>query len=360
MFNILNFIFLSSFFYLINSQYSDKYEALINWLLSNGAYISKKLSPNEINPSNRFIYANKPILKNEHLLIIPNNLIISCINPKVYEICYSIYGKIDGDINYDCLLYFLSLDFNSKNSFFKPFYNYFPILNYNDFPVYMTDEDLNKYNITGVSKEIYFAKKYINDLYDMSSDIVPVEFEIYKKYFLYLSTRNYYRKVNNYELYYMVPYADLFSHSINNNAEYYFDEKNNQFILYAKRNIKKNEEITILYGAYNNIELYVDYGFTIKDNNFKCNVTIDFEGKLYYLNGKINKSDILNLINEIKKNTKKSNKEIVNELIKILEDLINDYNKINNNDNQNMKNIMNEQIETMKEYIKILKELKLD
>ena len=357
MFNILNFIFLSSFFYLISSQYSDKYEALINWLLSNGAYISKKLSPNETNPSNRFIYANKPILKNEQLLIIPNNLIISCINPKVYEICYSIYGKIDGDINYDCLLYFLSLDFNSKNSFFRSFYNYFPILNYKDFPVYMTDEDLNKYNITGVSKEIYFAKKYINDLYEMSSDIVPVEFENYKKFFLYLSTRNYYRKIDNYELYYMVPYADLFSHSINNNAEYYFDEKNNQFILYAKRNIKKNEEITILYGAYNNIELYVDYGFTIKDNKFKCNITINFEGKLYDLKGEINKSEILNLINEIKNDTKKSNKNIVNELIKILKDLINNYNKINDNNNINMKNIMNEQIETMKEYINFFKEL---
>ena len=355
-----NFLFLFLNFYQIVSQYSKNYNALINWLISNGAYISNKLSPNEINPSNRFIFAKKPILKNEQLLIIPNNLIISCLNEKVYEICFPIYGQINGNINYDCLLYFLSLDYNSQDSFFRPFYNYFPILNNNDFPVYMSEEEINKYNITGISKEIFLAKKYINDLYEMSNDIVPVDFEFYKKFFLYLSTRNYYRKIKNYELYYMVPFADLLSHSINNNANYYFDEKNNQFILYAKRNIKQNEEITILYGNYNNIELYVDYGFTIKNNIYKCNITINYEGKLFDLNGDVNQSNIINLINEIKKITKKNNKRICKELIEILKDLIKNYKKINyNNNNENIKNIMIEQIETMNEYIKILNELKL-
>ena len=58
----------------------------------------------------------------------------------------------------------------------------------------------------------------------------------------------------------MVPYLDLFNHVNDNNTYYYYDDRRDGFVLYAIRDISKNEEVTVSYGSHHNLYLFTAYG----------------------------------------------------------------------------------------------------
>ena len=168
--NIKNVLYIHLLYTLIIC-YSNNYEQLYNWLISNGAYISKKLIPKEQSLYNRYIVTGEKINQKEELLFIPNKLTISTLNDIVLDKCQkdfmNYYSSLTREeissFDYDCLVYFLTIDIDNNQSFFKNYYNYLPEISKSDFPLYFTDEEkniLSKIELdTQISRQDIFLEK---------------------------------------------------------------------------------------------------------------------------------------------------------------------------------------------------------
>ena len=125
-------IFYFELLYSIIFCYSGNYENLYRWLINNGAYINRKLIPIENSIYNRYIITTEKINKKEEILFIPEKVTISTLNGKVFEKCkkdlseyYSFAPRDElSSFYFDCLVYFLTLDIDNNQSFFKYYYNY--------------------------------------------------------------------------------------------------------------------------------------------------------------------------------------------------------------------------------------------
>ena len=351
------------FSFLINefSCFSVHYENLYNWLISNGAFISKKIMPIEQNSYNRYIISKEEIKKNEEIIFIPNELTLSTLNSIVSGVCktgfeeFNSYASKEEKFSYDfdCLVYFLTIDMDNKNSFFTNFYNYFPKISKNDFPLYFPEEKISLLNKIELDIEIGRQKFFFNkSLNPVKNKILKIEngLEKFKKNFIYVSTRNLERRSSFFEdVNTLVPYLDLLNHDNNFNTWFFYDEKREGFSLYAIRNIEKKEEIKISYGKLNNLYLYSIYGFTIKDNIYRANINIKLFGKkitLFPNNKEAQVKKIMKLYKDIDKI------KLIKEIKQALNNRLNEYQNILDkfNNDININNICNELITTVNNY----------
>ena len=356
------------FFILIIPFFScnyDGYNNLYNWLISNGAFISKKINPLEQNEYNRYIITKEEIKKDEEIIFIPTELTLSTLNNIVSDACkigfkeFNSYASKEEKFSYDfdCLVYFLTIDMDNQNSFFKFFYGYFPQISENDFAIYFPEDKINilkKIELDyEIERQIHFYEKALNPVKDK---IIKIEngIEKFKKNFIYVSTRNFERRSSFFEsVNTLVPFLDLLNHDNNYNTWFIYDEKREGFSLYAIKDIHKNEEITTSYGRLNNIYLYSIYGFTLKDNIYRSNISIKIDGKKFVLFPKVNKEYIINIIKQFKNFDKEKG------LIKIKEALQNrlyEYKNVLNlfKNDINIINICNDLISTVTNYILFL------
>ena len=362
--NIKNVLYIHLLYTLIIC-YSNNYEKLYNWLISNGAYISKKLIPKEQSLYNRYIVTGEKINQKEELLFIPNKLTISTLNDIVLDKCQkdfmNYYSSLTREeissFDYDCLVYFLTIDIDNNQSFFKNYYNYLPEISQSDFPLYFTDEEkniLSKIELdTQISRQDIFLEKA---LMPVKNKIIKIEngLEKFKKNFIYVSTRNFGRRGSFYDdVNTLVPYLDLLNHSNDYNSWFYYDEKRDGFILYAIKNIEKNEEITISYGKFNNLYLYSMYGFTIKDNIYKSSIYIKIKNKKFVLFEKVKEGEIIKIINFFKPTNISEKNNLILEIKNALENKLKEYEKYVGifKNNINIVNICDDLKWIAKEYI---------
>ena len=343
------------------SCYSDGYNNLYNWLISNGAFISPKIIPVEQSIYNRYLKTKEKINKNEEIIFIPNELTLSTLNNKVSEKCKTGFKEFISSASkeekysydFDCLVYFLTIDMDNKNSFFKYYYSYFPSISENDFALYFPEDKINilkKIELDAeISRQKYFYNKSLNAIKD---EIIKINgIEKYKKNFIYVSTRNFGRRGSFFEnVNTLVPFLDLLNHNNNYNTWFIYDEKREGFSLYAIKDIEKEEEITTSYGKLNNIYLYFMYGFTIQDNIYHCNINIELDGKKITLFPEVKEEQIIKIMNRFKNYDRK---ELI---IKIKESLIKRLNEYKNvldilNDEFKIVNICNDLIYTVENYI---------
>ena len=344
--------------------FSENYENLYNWLKSNGAFISEKIIPVEQDIYNRFICAKENINKNEEIIFIPNELTLSTLNNRIVEICnkgfkeFISYATEEEKFSYDfdCLVYFLTIDMDNNNSFFKYFYNYFPLISKNDFAIYFNEEKINYLNNIELDTEIRRQKYFFNkSLKPVKNEILKIKngFEKFKNNFILVSTRNLERRNSFFEqVNTLVPYLDLLNHNNNYNAWFIYDEKREGFSLYAIKDIKEKEEITISYGKLNNIYLYSVYGFTIKDNIYKPNITIKLFGKKFNVFPNNKEEQIKKIMNQFKNINKI---ELIKEIKQSLIIRLNEYQNIFNifKDDINVINICNDLISIINNYISL-------
>ena len=100
------------------SCYSDGYNNLYNWLISNGGFISPKIIPVEQSIYNRYLITKEKINKNEEIIFIPNELTLSTLNNIVSEKCKTGFKEFISSASkeekysydFDCLVYFLTID----------------------------------------------------------------------------------------------------------------------------------------------------------------------------------------------------------------------------------------------------------
>ena len=254
--------------------------------------------------------------------------------------------------DFDCLVYFLTIDIDNENSFFKNYYDYLPRILTKDFPLYFSSEKINLLNKIELDVEIGRQTHFFNkSLTPVKNEILKIKngLEKFKKNFILVSTRNLERRSSFFEeVNTLVPYLDLLNHDNNFNTWFIYDEKREGFSLYAIKNIKKNEEITISYGKLNNLYLYSIYGFTIKDNIYRANINLKLFGKNITLFPNNKENQIKKIMRQYKDIDKtKLIKEIINSLNNRLNEYRNILDKYKNDININ--NICSDLITTIKD-----------
>mgnify|MGYP002627290609 FL=1 len=152
----IQFLFVISF---ESRKYSTEYNNLYNFIISNGGYINPKLIPNEKSKTNRYIVTSEKISQNEKIIYIPDKVLISQIHKLVYKKCLEAYGPEDGN-DFDCLVYFMTIDKYNSSSFFKPYYDYLPKMNKEDFITNLTKEEIDIYKDIGITKGLEFYNKF--------------------------------------------------------------------------------------------------------------------------------------------------------------------------------------------------------
>jgi len=133
----------------------------------------------------------------------------------------------------------------------------------------------------------------------------------------------------------LIPIVDLINSDLDNiNSDYLYDQKTEEFVVTAIKDIKKDEEIIIDYGLMGNNELLLNYGFTNDKTSNESQVQIHLtNGEIIFMSKQnINVSPNAYFIQD---NDKEDNSPIVN-LVKFssfIRDIIINYKtnmKVNN------------------------------
>ena len=322
-------------------EYSKEYTSLYNYIISNGGYINPKLIPNEISKTNRYIIAKGKIKKNEKILFIPEKVLISRMHKSVFPACRDAYGMEDG-YEYDCIVYFMTIDKFNLSSFFKPYYDYLPIINQSDFIFDFSEEEIKTFEGIGITDGIRnynrFYKRALEPVkYKLKkfSEEKNIKFEkildIFKYNFDLVATRNFGRPDSFCDINTMVPFLDLLNHSDKNNTYWYYDDLDEGYTLIAVRDIEKNEEITDSYGKYHNSMLFRTYGFVIPGNIYHDYVYVNINGESFTLNDDYLNSVIDSMFEKLIKRKKINFEEAKNNILKDLNDKRNYYLKLKTN-----------------------------
>jgi len=317
----LNIISIILLFNLINSEnnlrlislkeekISKEYINLVNFVRNNKGYINPKLIPNETSNINRYIITKEKIKKDEILLIIPDEILISKLHKSINYKCIEAYGLIE-EYEYECVVYFMTIDKYNPSSIFKPYYDYLPKINISDFVFSFNEEEKNLFKDTGITEGIrtyeFFLDKALRPVeqrlkefakkYKIKYEEILEEF---KYNFIMVGTRNFGRRDSIFDVNTMVPYLDLINHSDKNDADWNYDENEGVYILTAIRDIDKNEEITDSYGKFMNSRLYETYGFVIPGNTVNDNVYVRINGESITLNISFMKSKIESMFEKL-------------------------------------------------------------
>ena len=371
--SIISFIiiFLLSIILAINSKpipkvilkkekYSKEYINLISFVKSYNGYINQKLIPNETSNINRYIMAKDKIKKNEVLLIIPDSILISKLHKLVFPKCQNAYG-FNEEYEYECIVYFMTIDKYNSSSIFKPYYDYLPKINLSDFVFSFSEKEKELFEETGITEGIFNYEHFLNKA------LTPVEQKLkkfteknnikyekildeFKTNFILVGTRNFGRPDTIFDVNTMTPFLDLINHSDKNNTEWLYDESRKAYILKSGRDIEKNEEITDSYGKLSNSNLLKIYGFVIPGNIYHDNVYIKLDGERFTLNVGFLKSKVDTMFEKLTRLKKYEFKNSTNIILKSLNDKKDYYLKLKTN-RFSMNIIIKEHLDIINEFI---------
>ena len=272
--------------------FSKEYINLVNYIKNYGGYINPKLTINEKSITNRFILTKEDIKKDETILFIPEKILISKLHVNVNRKCVEAYGfEQEDDHDYECLVYFMTLDKYNSSSMFKPYYDFLPKIDKNEFIISLTKEEIEQYKETGIPEGInsfnHFFHKALDPVKERLKHFAEKNkikyeqiLEDFLNIFILVGTRNFGRPGFFADFSTMVPYLDLINHSDKNNTHWFYDEYKEGYYLIAVRDIKKNEELTDSYGKYFNSYLFKTYGFVIPGNSINDRLYVRINDEL--------------------------------------------------------------------------------
>ena len=232
----------------------------------------------------RGIYSIKDILKNEIILSIPHKYIVE------YSKAKSILHLNDFLHNSNSVTAtYLLLESKKKTSHYKAYIDTFPN-NVDEYIYYYDKRRMQQLKETSIIKGVsYNYKEHLKNMKEDSKTIyhstccpeIKKIYSTYKEFYddflrfrIMVCSRIFSYDRKNREELGMVPYADLFNHSLHHaNTEWYFDDITNSFIVRATQFIPKKKEILDSYGEKTNFELFLYYGFTLPHNPYS---TLEF------------------------------------------------------------------------------------
>jgi histone-lysine N-methyltransferase SETD3 len=287
-------------------------DKLLEWLKS-GQCIFNTISLKEVEPEYRVVMAKQTIPKDEIIIQIPLTHIITTEKAKTSNI-FHISSKIDNlsteivedkscqidtsnielptskeiklinvRSNHTFLALFLLNEKRNPESFWQPYIKSLPET-YSNMPVNFTNNELSYLEGSFTVDKI---NNFHNDLKLEYYNILQQKPEL-KEWFLYkdwvwakivVITRVFSLIINGVKTEGLVPLIDMCNHNLKSETIWKFEDSLNSFVLCSKEKIWSGEEIFDSYGKKCNSRFFVNYGFTLlnnqEDNRARLRIIMD-------------------------------------------------------------------------------------
>ena len=263
-------------------------------LYENNIYINK-LSVLFINENMRGIIATDNIKKNDILIKIPKDFLITleeAENNNKDLFTEEIKKELSSPSH--CILSYFLLKEIEKGEKSKWYY-YFQFLpkSYLNFPIFYTEKELNILEGTKFKKLINEKKEEIKKDYKILCQKIELfsqySFEQFCKIRCIISSRLFGLIIKGKKNDIIAPFADLLNHKRSRDTKWFFSENENFFGIIALKNINKGFQVYDSYGRKSNVRYLLNYGFTIENNeDDDIQIQISLDSKCINFQQKIN------------------------------------------------------------------------
>jgi len=152
------------------------------------------------------------------------------------------------------------------------FYVDFLPSNYDNFPIFYKEKELDYLKGTQFLESIEKEKKYIKEDYNLFAKSIPgfakYDLNYFTKIMEVVFSRVFNVKILNKREIIVAPFADILNHKMPANTFWNFDDKTNSFFIKSKSNASRGEEVFDSYGIKSNSNYLFYYGFTINNSSY--------------------------------------------------------------------------------------------
>ena len=290
-----------------NLDYSKKTngDILIEWGKNNSVYISNKIKLNYTNENTKNFYVKKKIDVNEILISIPQNLLLNIDSAlklssskikkqfekyktqKFKQILNNSTELFYQRIEHSFLAYLMTIankNKSPKNKLYQ-FYKYFfetCETNLDNNPLYFSTEQIRPFLFSLLGNEIIQTREAFEEEYiTLQSQITKNKFDLdeYIKYRLF----TYNKLVNMTGTSSIVPFFDIIeTNPVTFNLKINYEVQNQTLNLYALKEIKRGQKLSLAVVQMTNMGSFITYGKTYEENkNFLESFKISKISALY-------------------------------------------------------------------------------
>ena len=302
-----NIFFLLILLTINNLDYSKKTngDILIEWGKNNSVYISNKIKLNYTNENTKNFYVKKKIEVNEILISIPQNLLLNIDSAlklssskikkqfekyktqKFKQILNNSSELFYQRIEHSFLAYLMTIankNKSPKNKLYQ-FYKYFfdtCETNLDNNPLYFSTEQIRPFLFSLLGNEIIQTREAFEEEYiTLQSQITKNKFDLdeYIKYRLF----TYNKLVNMTGTSSIVPFFDIIeTNPVTFNLKINYEVQNQTLNLYALKEIKRGQKLSLAVVQMTNMGSFITYGKTYEENkNFLESFKISKISALY-------------------------------------------------------------------------------
>ncbi|KAF2068477.1 hypothetical protein CYY_010197 [Polysphondylium violaceum] len=253
----------------------EVYRRFENWLKNNGVVFPKLQIANFTDSTGRGVVTTKKVDENETVISVPKNLLINVDVARAHPVLGPIFADLH--FNDDTILFlFVIYEKENQNSFWRPFYDTLP--SYFTTSLHYTATELMELEGTNLFDETLQTKQQLQSFRDYLFPELSIQFpDIFPEStfswenFLWarslLDSRAIQLKIDGVIKSNLVPMADMINHHTHAQiSSRLFDQESNCFKMVSSCSIPANNQIYLHYGALQNWELALYYGFIIPNN----------------------------------------------------------------------------------------------
>ncbi|EGC36675.1 hypothetical protein DICPUDRAFT_54488 [Dictyostelium purpureum] len=251
------------------------YRRFENWLKQGGVQFPKLQIANFTDSTGRGVVTTKKVDEDEVVVSVPRKYLINVDVAKSNPILGPIFEELH--LNDETILFlFVIYEKENPNTFWRPFYDTLP--SYFTTSIHYSSTELLELEGTNLFAETLAVKQQLQafrdylfpELSNQYPDIFPESVFSWEN-FLWarslLDSRAIQLKIDGKIKSCLVPMADMINHHTNAQiSERHFDQDSNCFRMVSSCNIPANNQIFLHYGALQNSDLALYYGFVIPNN----------------------------------------------------------------------------------------------
>lgn len=248
------------------------YSEYEKWMLSLGSKFNK-IALHFFHPDYRGVIAKRKIYKGDEIVIVPRDGMITLSMAKKAPIGAKMVAANISLIypNNSFLSSYVIYERAQPTSKWKYFFDCLP-KSVDNFPVFFTKEELDMLKGSTFLHAIQELRDDMAKDYKRICEAAP-EFRAmatvddFMKTRALVNSRIFGTKIDKLEDDSIVPYADMFNYKFKSDMTHWtFSEEKKSFVIKAKDNIKRGEEIYVYYGNKPNTNFFMFYGFVIENN----------------------------------------------------------------------------------------------
>jgi histone-lysine N-methyltransferase SETD3 len=270
---------------MMNEEEEMLYKEYTEWIISEGAVLDK-VALKYFYTDYRGLIANSHIGKEGEVLFIPEKAMITLKMARDSAIGVKLKSG-DANLIYpnnSTLATFVLSEMVNPGSVWTLFLKALP-KSVSSFPIFFTEEERKLLTGSLFLKAIDELKEDMQWDYDEICRCAPefediAKLEDFMKVRALVNSRIFGIKVNNEENDALVPYADMFNFKYQSDmTSWTYSDERRGFVVKAKEDIKKGEEIYVFYGSKPNWSFFQFYGFVLENNE---NDEVILEVELFY------------------------------------------------------------------------------